>query len=364
MSMKRADRRIDTRYVFESGGACINRLPAKSRFLCRTFVGKFAFGFLANHHSLTRLKLEFIKKGMPTGLGEIRKDINGQVTELGKEGMAFLSTDEYGFEEKLEIVYKDLHKGKDNHRIVGRVASLTLSEHGLKKVGIKFSRHSRWVELISRFEKQELIKEKPIFQPIQKKKTPILDEVLLELNSSHWQERFEATLNVGSVCSSGMIFSILKSMVSDKDFRVRIAAIDRLNKLFGQKAIPVLSDRLRNDPNGLVRESAANLMGKNHQSEAVSLLMDALCDREPYVVIAAIKALEGHKDLSIQNRVKSLLENCHDRRVRKIASTAVERLATPEKMPVTTKSESWNQSESTTPESKTGTSANPHKGEQ
>jgi len=85
---------------------------------------------------------------------------------------------------------------------------------------------------------------------------------------------------------------LFRSLLKDKNVRVRANALRALSKLSGSKALPSLIKALSSDTNERVRATAANMLGGLGNKRAKPALTKALND----------------KSLRVQNEAKAALE--------------------------------------------------------
>jgi HEAT repeat protein len=109
---------------------------------------------------------------------------------------------------------------------------------------------------------------------------------------------------------------------------VRVSAVRQLGVLRAPEALGVLVDRLRNDPELVVRAGAAIALGKIGSDEAVPHLLAALDDPAPQVRWRSTLALGRIGDRRATSTLLELLRS-DDRSLRACAADALGRLGDP-----------------------------------
>ena len=109
-----------------------------------------------------------------------------------------------------------------------------------------------------------------------KKKTVDVRIVARNLhNREIYKEAFDALIGVDNACLSSSTVNLLKTALNDDSVEMRLRATVLLHLSRNPEAIPLLVDRLQNDPSWRVRDSAAKGLGALLGDAAVLLLKTA-----------------------------------------------------------------------------------------
>jgi hypothetical protein len=98
--------------------------------------------------------------------------------------------------------------------------------------------------------------------------------------------------------------SKIDQLLDDEEFQ----SLDQLVRL-GKKAVPELKRILSRDSDTLRRQRAAIVLGRIPHAEADDVLVKALKDREPAVVLSSLDALVRLKSPKCVDYVKNLLKS-------------------------------------------------------
>ncbi len=85
--------------------------------------------------------------------------------------------------------------------------------------------------------------------------------------------------------------SILVPLVNHENSQIRYWAVKNLGKLSDFQYSDLLFQAATNDTDSLVRREAVSAIGRMRDSRAVSLLIQLLADKDPKVVLQAIRGL-------------------------------------------------------------------------
>jgi hypothetical protein len=112
----------------------------------------------------------------------------------------------------------------------------------------------------------------------------------------------------------------LRQRLEDADFEERIEALTAVAP--EGKALPLIIDRLANDPEPRVRAAAAAQLEFADTLASVDALVGALDDPDRQVVLAAIDALQLTEDTTVIQELKPFLEH-EDEEIREAADAAI-----------------------------------------
>lgn len=100
-----------------------------------------------------------------------------------------------------------------------------------------------------------------------------------------------------------------EEQLREKDFKVRLAAVDRVLEEMPDRAGEVLGDRLRGELNPQVKAAIAEALGKVGASDRIPALRALLVSSSPEVRKAAVKSLGVLDDPGIKDRITGLISD-------------------------------------------------------
>lgn len=169
-----------------------------------------------------------------------------------------------------------------------------------------------------------------------------IDELLLALTHADPETREAVAIALGEHGKTSRIVGPLVEAFHDVDARVRVAAalaLSRVDVLSSSAPMdrlrPVLEHLLRH-PDVEARRRVVLMLGRSRGPESVELLLQSANDREASVRAESIVALSRFRDPRIEPALRMALTD-PDEMVRLRAVDAMERLGTPEPLPLALK---------------------------